>query len=85
MTHAERAKRRGLVKADLRAGLRIKATAERHSLSEDYIRDIAREHGLTHPLGRPRLIKCPDTRRRYLNRCKRVGAAQAKIEFGIGA
>lgn len=85
MTHAERAKRRARVKDDLRAGMRNRDIAKRHGLSEDYIRDIARANNLLHPVGRPRLIQCPDARRRYLNRCKRVGAAQAKIEFGIGA
>ena len=77
MTHAERARRRGEVKAALRSGERVRSIAERLGLSVDYVREIGFAAGLSHPVGRPRRIACEETRRRYVNLRSRIGAAAA--------
>lgn len=84
-THAERAKRRAEVAAELRAGVPSKVIAERTGLTTVYINQIGRARGMERKVGRPRLLDrlTPEQRTEYVRTRRKVGAAVAARLMGI--
>jgi hypothetical protein len=83
MTHAERAARRSAVRSDLRAGLTVREAAKRHGLSYCYVKEVAKDSGLSRPVGRPPLIICPTLRRQYHCLAQKVTAPIARQMMGL--
>lgn len=84
MTRTDRARRRAEIAQHIRSGECLAALSDRLGLSHRYVRDIARQHGLEKPQGRPKGHRfwkdCPEHLKDeydFLVRRKRIPSREA--------
>lgn len=82
ITHAERARRREVIRKEIEAGADLPVLAERFGITVRYVRQIAQDAGLAHPTGRPRIWReCPEhliPDYDFMIRRKHIPAAEAR-------